>query len=688
MSIGSEPSQLGLLIQHHGGALNTNLTHLSVRDSIRGITTVESPDRKLEPGYQIFLVKSLCAGSQVTLNYTAHVTNPAHFANSTHILELPAFLTFSNASQNDVNMFGPIAASLTVRVRFVVRTFPNHTLGLAAFVGAFLISFLSMVLWFVAMKRIDPSSALGICHKPGRPMLPDQEMGDSCMSLKEGDKIMEEPANQALESMDTPARLLSAWQLEEAMLQIHKDLVVVLMSPDRSEEKLVQIHHQMTALGEVQDKDAPLCLDALLSQWASLCYLLVSLHFKEVQSRSKVLKTWEGILCLQSLFIPKLRGRHKMTDIIRTHWESLAAAEKQFDTDLHETPASSLTPFLEHQSECKMGLILQEALYKREQLMSLLTRRGEESLSRTRRREDRREHEELKIVKQLCACEAEFTAALVKLLQVPHSVLMEMLRLLLPTATDSELVCVFEALCPQDSIAQAQNCTVYKDPLNDPQHEPPHEPPLQTIPHHRLDLNNPRHKDTVHDPVHNDSLQTPVHRDPLCKDSLRDPVHPCWSDILEKLRVDVIGDVHAEQTEQRENMLQKIEKRRQNLLLKLLPSAYATSPSTASDVLVQCHKTGAKPETDTVTRPKTELETRTEACSETVRLGPNQFMHESSRSGPSPDPAQDQSPHRLFVFREPQVSVQTAVGAKRKRRRNFLNFKSNSVTPVNLDLML
>ncbi|CAG01862.1 unnamed protein product [Tetraodon nigroviridis] len=98
----------------------TNLSQVAIRDSTSGIVPIRTEGRVVERGYQIFAIDSLSAGSQVIVNYTAHIRS-----HKIDLLDLPAFLTFSNASQNDVSMFGPLTANLTLRVNSTDRIYKD-----------------------------------------------------------------------------------------------------------------------------------------------------------------------------------------------------------------------------------------------------------------------------------------------------------------------------------------------------------------------------------------------------------------------------------------------------------------------------------------------------------------------------------------------------------------------------------
>lgn len=132
MMTDTSPPQLAFSLRIHNmgpvGGSGTNLFQVAIRDSISGIVPLRSEGRVVERGYQMFSIDSLSgkdwkclraesknclmevfcmiilkknvnlftflAGSTITVNYTAHIRS-----HKSEVLDLPAFLTFSNTSQ-------------------------------------------------------------------------------------------------------------------------------------------------------------------------------------------------------------------------------------------------------------------------------------------------------------------------------------------------------------------------------------------------------------------------------------------------------------------------------------------------------------------------------------------------------------------------------------------------------------
>ncbi|XP_070759027.1 limbin-like [Enoplosus armatus] len=240
----TDPPQLTffLLIYNKGPVGGTNLSQVAIRDSISGIVPLKTEGRVVERGYQTFAIDSLAAGSQVVVNYTAHIRS-----HKSEVLDLPAFLTFSNASQNDVNMFGPLTANLTLRVNSTDRIYPNHGVHFAGFVAGFFVTLVLLSLGFLAMNLIGPRTRLNLLQQRRNRGDSDPEYADCNMSETVKDEatfedkmvdtmVLEDPQNmyQALENLEMSTLLHATNNLEATRIQIYKDVMSSLLGGLRS----------------------------------------------------------------------------------------------------------------------------------------------------------------------------------------------------------------------------------------------------------------------------------------------------------------------------------------------------------------------------------------------------------------------------------------------------------------------
>ncbi|TSK87456.1 Limbin [Bagarius yarrelli] len=113
----------------------TDLLHVSIRDTVSDIISLHSDGNVQDKEYQTFSTETLPAGSSYNVSYTMSVKDGVH-----DDLFLPAFLTFSSISQNDILSFSPVMANFTLRIDTTEKVCVNHALHFAGFCLAFLIS--------------------------------------------------------------------------------------------------------------------------------------------------------------------------------------------------------------------------------------------------------------------------------------------------------------------------------------------------------------------------------------------------------------------------------------------------------------------------------------------------------------------------------------------------------------------
>nr|XP_040059349.1 limbin-like isoform X2 [Gasterosteus aculeatus aculeatus] len=241
----TDPPQLTffLLIHNMGPLGGTNLSQVAIRDSIAGVVPIKSDGRVVERGYQTFAIDSLSAGSQVVVNYTAHIRN-----HKSEVMDLPAFVTFSNASQNDVSMFGPLTANLTLRVNSTDRIHPNHGVHLAGVVAGFFGTLMLLSLGFLAVNLIGLRTRLNLFQQKQRNRGDSEpEYAECNMSEAVKDEaafedkmvdtmVLEDPQNmyQALENLQMSTLLHATNNLEATRIQIYRDVMSSLLGSLRS----------------------------------------------------------------------------------------------------------------------------------------------------------------------------------------------------------------------------------------------------------------------------------------------------------------------------------------------------------------------------------------------------------------------------------------------------------------------
>ncbi|XP_024125410.1 limbin isoform X2 [Oryzias melastigma] len=254
VNLHADPPQLTffLLIHNTGSAGGANLFQMVIRDSVSGITPIRTDGRVVERGFQMFAIDSLKAGSHVSVNYTAFVRS-----HKSEVLELPAFLTFSNASQNDICMFGPLQANLTLRLNSSDAIYPNHRVHFAGFAAGFFVALVLLSLGFLAMNLAGSTTALSLLQQRRNRGDSDPEYADCSMSEAIKDEatfedkmvdvmVLEEPHNmyQALENIEMSTLLRATSNLELIRIQIYKDVMSCLLGGLRSQGQTSSQAHQ------------------------------------------------------------------------------------------------------------------------------------------------------------------------------------------------------------------------------------------------------------------------------------------------------------------------------------------------------------------------------------------------------------------------------------------------------------
>ncbi|XP_036445381.1 limbin isoform X2 [Colossoma macropomum] len=237
---GSEFPQVTLYLVISNPPEGTNLSQLGIRDAISDITRLQTSGNVQERGYQTFTTDSLPAGSNYVVTYMASVKGSKN-----EVLFLPAFLTFSNASQNDINLFGPVVANFTLRLNTTEKVSVNHALHFAGFCGAFLVSTL-----LFSLTLLSASCLYNKCHahsphnRRKRGFSGGAEAEEAVCNISESaneeatfeNKIidimaLEDPQNvfQALENLEMSTLLRGALAVERVRVQVVKGVFGVLL---------------------------------------------------------------------------------------------------------------------------------------------------------------------------------------------------------------------------------------------------------------------------------------------------------------------------------------------------------------------------------------------------------------------------------------------------------------------------
>ncbi|XP_030621235.1 limbin-like [Chanos chanos] len=336
----------------------TDLSQLGVRDAVSDIKLLQGQGNVQERGFQTFTTDSLKAGSNYVVKYTATIKG-----NRSEVLALPAFLTFSNASQNDINLFGPVVANFTLRMNSTEKIYPNHAVHFAGFVGVFFLSSLLLSLIFLAVGWVYSNRLLNSPHHRRKraglhgDVDPEEGLCDISEAAKDEavfeDKIidimaLEDPVNmfQALDNLDMSTLLRGASALESCRVQMCKDVMGLLVGGVRGHGQLsAQAERRLLGVleGQLQGMEGKLKEEhvARMGALAAQCNLesrdeMESKHHREAaeKAQAEVLfqhaEQQEALECSMLLEkLHKLEQQQLQHGLLVRHEQASAQAQRQ-----------------------------------------------------------------------------------------------------------------------------------------------------------------------------------------------------------------------------------------------------------------------------------------------------------------------------------------------------------------------
>ncbi|KAL1262203.1 hypothetical protein QQF64_007468, partial [Cirrhinus molitorella] len=359
---------------------------------------------------------------------------------------------------------------------------------------------------------------------------------------------------------------------------------------------------------------------------------VASLQWEHAEKKTKVTETHTALLKLQTLIRPEIHHTD-ITHTVNTHRLALEEAELQlqreelkWEESVDGRGRSSADDDDDEEEEgvfmvdCDGGVaaVLQEALFRRQHLTDRV-------LWRNQTLQHQKDQLQLKRLQMYCEQDLEFTAVLVKqsLMSVPD--LHKVLRLLLPTVPEGELLSLVDALGP--GAGESRSCSSLADRLR-------------------------------HEILSRNLSHAPEHRDRETDRFLKKR-----QKLLDKLLSGAGGSGDTAETQRRRHRTRE------------LPA----KPMEEEAGLVTRGGQGAWPEMLMLVRRRG-LE-KVSSLLRTVVKGcvPRAWLTAKGRGlwvGVV-------SAERLFVFRcvPPAAPQHTQTSRSRKKKRNFLNFKKSSVAP-------
>ncbi|XP_048461467.1 limbin isoform X2 [Rhincodon typus] len=200
-----------------------NLSQLTIRDAISGLSIQSNMGKETELGFQTYYKDILQAGEYYVINYTAILNTDG--SKDWRNISLPAYLNFGKMSQ----------------------IFPDHGIHFLGFIVAFIVSFALVCLILIIFKRIR--------NPPQQQMEKEQShssytlIGDAAERFKENlqieDKVIgiwlfEDPENmtQAFNDLHILSSIQMDTDLEYCRKQMHIDAIVLLLRTLKPKEVL------------------------------------------------------------------------------------------------------------------------------------------------------------------------------------------------------------------------------------------------------------------------------------------------------------------------------------------------------------------------------------------------------------------------------------------------------------------
>ncbi|XP_052010344.1 limbin [Xyrauchen texanus] len=263
---GTELAQVRVMLVIANPAEGIDLSRLSIRDTISDITLLQTNGSVQERGYQTFTTDSLPAGSQCVFVYSLSVTG-----NRNMILTLPAFLTLSNSTQNEIHPYSPVVANFTLKIKITQQV--DNTLHFTVFISSYLLSLLLLSVTAAVVNvllrrrhRSTQHTRRSLSEEAG----PYEGMCDITESANEEaafeDKfidimMLEDPQNMidALDSLHMSTVLRSMVAVERVRVQLHEGVLGVLLggvvSAQAQQRVLGVVRGQIVGMeGKVQEE--------------------------------------------------------------------------------------------------------------------------------------------------------------------------------------------------------------------------------------------------------------------------------------------------------------------------------------------------------------------------------------------------------------------------------------------------
>ncbi|KAG2466088.1 LBN protein, partial [Polypterus senegalus] len=213
----------------------------------------------------------------------------------------------------------------------------------------------------------------------------------------------------------------------------------------------------------------------LKAQEEGLAVHITALQLQKAEKRVRTLETYVAILNVQSLLVEELRISGSMTgpslvEMIHKHIQGLEEADRlvhlkelawwnalKKDQSMAASREEDFPTDYNSHEESQIASILEQAFTKRQQIMDIEKRRLMNEHTSSQTTEDFKEQLEFKKLQAYFDQDLALIADFVKQAQIPANILLEVLRLLLPTSLENDLISILDAICSRPTQATQFN---------------------------------------------------------------------------------------------------------------------------------------------------------------------------------------------------------------------------------------
>ncbi|XP_067900460.1 limbin-like isoform X2 [Heterodontus francisci] len=215
-----------------------NISQLTIRDAISGLSIRSNMGKETEIGFQTYTKEFLQAGEYYVINYTAVLS--AGESKDGKTISLPAYLIFGNVSQDSHIQIEPMVADFTLTREAAIQVSPDHGIHFVGFIIAFIVSF-SLVCFILITFHVSRVRNLPVQQVERNQLISRYGLiGDAAERLKEKlqceDKVidilvLEDPQNmiQAFNDLHVLNTIQVDTDLEYHRKRMNIDATVVLL---------------------------------------------------------------------------------------------------------------------------------------------------------------------------------------------------------------------------------------------------------------------------------------------------------------------------------------------------------------------------------------------------------------------------------------------------------------------------